>query len=202
METKVVLFDADGVLIKKPQLNSSQRLERNYGIPSSKIVPFYTGVFQDCQIGKKDLREVLPGFLKDWGWKGTIDKFLKEWFEPESHVNKELMEMVQTIRKNGIKCYLATNNEKYRTEYIRNQMGFGKLLDGIISSAEIGCKKPAAEFFQRCISTAGVEPNTIMYFDDQEENFRAGSQMGMQSFLYKRIESFKDGAWHLLLPKD
>jgi len=36
------------------------------------------------------------------------------------------------------RSYLATNQEKYRTAYLLDQMGFGRQFDGIFSSAYVG----------------------------------------------------------------
>lgn len=52
---KAVIFDADGVLIKAERF--SLHLERDYGITKERTLPFFTGIFKDCLIGKADLKE-------------------------------------------------------------------------------------------------------------------------------------------------
>ncbi|EKD94392.1 MAG: hypothetical protein ACD_26C00069G0001 [uncultured bacterium] len=47
------------------------QLARDYGIADNITSLFFNGEFKDCIIGKKDLKKVLPKYLKEWGWKKT-----------------------------------------------------------------------------------------------------------------------------------
>ena len=152
---KAIIFDADGVVITN-DLYFSQQLERDYGISTATTEPFFKGDFQDCLIGKADLKEKLAKHIKDWNWQGTVNDLLDYWFKCEHNVNKKLIKDIQKLRAKGIKCYLATNQEKYRTDYITKKMGFGNFLDGIFSSAHIGHTKPNKKFFEHinmCVNT-------------------------------------------------
>jgi FMN phosphatase YigB (HAD superfamily) len=81
--------------------------------------------------------------------------------------------MVQTInnlKKNGIKCFLATNQKKYRTKYMRSNMGFEALFDHVFSSADIGYKKPERKFYEFVLHKIKNEytiyPCEVLFFDD------------------------------------
>lgn len=60
---KYILFDTDGVLVHAEPW--SIRFAREYGVTADMQI-FFRGIFQDCIIGKADLREVLPSYLTDW----------------------------------------------------------------------------------------------------------------------------------------
>ncbi len=53
-----IIYDADGVLIHGEYF--TYYLERDYGIGREKTKVFFEGVFMECIVGKKDLREELP----------------------------------------------------------------------------------------------------------------------------------------------
>ena len=136
---KVLIFDADGVLINGDIF--SKRFSKEYNIDISKINTFFDGPFKDCIIGKADLKEVLAPYLKEWGWKDGVDNFLEYWFSSEHSIDQELIDYIQDRRSNGIKCVMATNQEKYRAEYMFNKIGFANSFDKMYASAHLGHKK-------------------------------------------------------------
>jgi len=60
---KAILFDADGVLINGEMF--SNVLDRDYGIPSDKTLPFFSGIFREAVSGKADLKEIITPHLKE-----------------------------------------------------------------------------------------------------------------------------------------
>ena len=142
---KCVLFDADGVIINTGE-QMSQKYVRKFGVDTKDLVDFFGGIFAKCLVGEADLKvEVVP-YLKKWGWNGSMDEFLAWWFDAEHCMDKRVIEVIQELKKKGVSVYLATNQEKYRGEYMKMEMGFGKLFDKVFISAEVGHKKPDKEF--------------------------------------------------------
>jgi putative hydrolase of the HAD superfamily len=194
MSIKAVVFDADGVVINSPDYFSVQ-YQKKFGVSNDVMLPFFKGKFQDCLVGKADLKEELMPLLADWCWPGTVDELLRYWFKAEHYIDKRMVKEIETLRKRGIKCYLGTKQEKYRTEYIRKDMGFDKIFDKIYSSAEIGHKKPDKQFFEFIISdlkkNEGILPEEIMFWDDEEINIISARDLGWQGFLYNNFEDFQ-----------
>lgn len=147
MSIKAVIFDADEMIIKREEY-FSVRLGQEYGIPAEKILPFFKGEFQKCIIGQGDLKEEISPYLVSWRYQGTVDELLDYWFKSEQDIDTRVVKEIKKLRVAGIKCYLATKQEKYRTEYLKNNLGFKDLFDGIYSSCEMGCKKPDRDFFE------------------------------------------------------
>ena len=201
MQYKVILFDADGVTIDSG-LMFSQILERDYNIPLEKMLPFFTGVFQECMFGQADLKIELEKVKDEWGWKKTIDELLEEWFAFENKPNKEMFALIKRLRENGVKCYLATNQEKYRGDYLRKEMGFDKLFDGLFISAEIGYKKKEPKFFEEVytsLNEAGrmplsvlLEKNEILFIDNEEENIDSAIKFGIDTHLFTDMTKLKE----------
>lgn len=72
---KVIIFDADGVLMPHSR-RFSVLLSEDFGIPLEKSAGFFNGPFQDCLIGKADLRDTVSMYLDSWGWDKGVDAFL------------------------------------------------------------------------------------------------------------------------------
>lgn len=187
---KVLIFDADGVLINGDIF--SKRFSKEYNIDISKINPFFDGPFKDCLVGKADLKEVIVPYLGEWGWKEGVDNFLEYWFSTEHSIDQELIDYIQEHRKNGIKCVMATNQEKYRADYLFNKIGFVNSFDKMYVSAHLGHKKINKEFFEKLVGDLDyIKKDEILFWDDDIENIDIAKEFGINAELYITFEDFK-----------
>lgn len=190
---KAVVFDADGVLTNAERF--SIQLERDYGIATDKVLPFFTGAFQQCLVGKAELKEVLAPHLKEWGWKGTVDELLKYWFESEHKINTEVLDIVTSLKKK-VPVFMATNQEQCRVDYLSNQM-FRDVFTKIYSSAGIGYLKDNSQFFTRMLDDirqnfiTTIEPEDVLFFDDSLENIIGAKGVGIHGVLFSGIDGLK-----------
>jgi len=187
--SKALLLDADGVVLKK-QSYFSEVYSKEYNVSLEKIIPFFRNEFLDCQLGKIDIKEVLPKYLKEWGWQKSVDDFLQYWFESSTIVDKEVENKVQEIRALGTKCYLVTDQEKYRAEYLRKNLYFEKKFDGCFFSCEIGYSKSSPEFFKVVFKQLELNPSDIIFLDDEEKNIVVAEQLGIKATLYTGFLNF------------
>ena len=181
---KAVLFDVDGVLCVPPEL-FSLRYARDNGIDRDDITAFFKGPFFQSTIGKADLKDLIIEHNHVWKLSGTVDELLEHWFTAEHVINQPVLEYAQQLRANGIKCYTATNQERYRAAYIRNTM-FPNIFDGYFASCEFGFAKPSVEFFERILQRLIREkiitrPNEVAFFDDSQANVDTATGLGMNA---------------------
>ncbi|NTU72685.1 HAD-IA family hydrolase [Candidatus Roizmanbacteria bacterium] len=188
---KVILFDIDGVLINGKRF--SEMLEIDYGVSVQETLPFFTGAFRDCLIGKADIKKELVPFLPVWGWKKSVDELLAYWFKSECKLDEELAQYTQTLRAKGIICCLATNQEKYRVEYLLEHLGFARKFDHIFPSAHLGYAKPHTGFFEQIESRLlGIRRDEIILWDDTPGHVEAAQQFGIHAEVYTDFTSFRE----------
>ena len=185
MNYKAILFDVDGVVITSDYFaNYYSKLK---DIPVQIMIDFFMGEFQDCLINKKDLLEVLPKYLEDWKFEGTAQDFLQSWFKYESIIDQSLITEVQKLRQQGIKCVLATNQEKHRANYLWNNLNLKDYFDEIYDSAKVGYKKPDPNFYKFILGQINCNPQEVLYFDDTLSLINESSKLGIKSIHYKSI---------------
>lgn len=183
-----LIFDADGVLINGEQF--SEVLARDYNVDKTKEKEFFTTHFQECLVGKADLKESIAPYLSSFGWKGTTDEFLSYWFKSGHSLDEALIDCVQKLRQSGKQVVLATNQEKYRTDYMLKHMGFEGAFDKIYSSAHLGLKKPAVEFFAKVIDDLDVRKDDVLFWDDDQRNIDGAREYGIHAEFYTNYDSF------------
>jgi putative hydrolase of the HAD superfamily len=176
---KAVVFDADGVLINAELF--SLQLEREYGIPTERVLPFFTGIFQQCLIGKAELKTAIKPHLNEWGWKGSVDELLEFWFRSEHKIDEEMIDAVKSL-KDKVPVFMATNQEQCRVNYMTNEMGFGEVFTKIYSSAGIGHLKANPKFFECMLED--LSKNFIPDIQPQDH--------GVQGILFSGINDFKE----------
>ncbi|MBI4426635.1 MAG: HAD hydrolase-like protein [Candidatus Kerfeldbacteria bacterium] len=186
-----VIFDTDGLVIQR-EMYFSARLSKDFGVAPEKVLQFFKHEFKQCLIGKADAKEELKKYAASWNWTGTIEQLLEYWFKSESTIDQRIIQTVQSLSAAGIHCYLDTNNERYRTEYLRQTLGLGKVFDAIFSSSLLGCAKPAVEFWQAIHKQLG-EPDkaTVMVWDDEKESVKSARGFGFQAELYLGFGAFQ-----------
>jgi len=189
---RAAIFDTDGVIIRR-ELRFHDRYSSEFGIPPGEMASFFAGDFQECLIGRRDLKEELQKRLVSWRWHGTVDQLLEYWFKGESGVDTAALEYIKKLRAHGLKCYLTTNNEKYRTEYLFGALGLAKYFDGAFSSSDIGHKKPEVEFWGVVHHRVGEPPKgSVVVWDDDEANVESARAFGFGAYKYIGLEDLKE----------
>lgn len=193
--TKVILFDADGVMTMQ-QPPFSVQYTNQFGLDLSDFTPFFESEWKDYVTGRKDLREHIeanPGF---WQWEGTPDELIEYWLHLDDVRNNDMIDLVKKIRASGTPCYLATEQEHNRGNYMKETM-FKDLFDGYFVTAEIGYKKSDHRFFESIYEKLTVvhhdlQCNNILFFDDDQPKVDAAIKVGIDAVLFNSIDSVTD----------
>jgi putative hydrolase of the HAD superfamily len=190
IDKKILLLDMDGLVILRKEV-FSVRISKKLNIPLDKVLPFIKNELQLCLVGKADLKEELKKNVSAWGWDGSIDDLLKFWFDGEKNVNSDLIKKINGIRQDGYKVYLVTNNEKYRVNFLWEDVGLKKYFDGVFSSAKVGFKKPDSKFYFKVLKLLKITPKDVIFWDDDKENYESAKEIGMDARFYTGIKDFK-----------
>ncbi|OGG71896.1 hypothetical protein A3E65_02420, partial [Candidatus Kaiserbacteria bacterium RIFCSPHIGHO2_12_FULL_56_13] len=189
---KAVIFDTDGMVIHR-EMYFSQRFSQEFGVPMEKVLPFFKNEFQLCLVGKADLKQELAKYLDKWNWKKSVDDLLLFWFEHESNLDKKMLDSIKVLRDKGIRCYLDTNNEKYRVQYLFDNLGLKNFFDGAFSSAELGFLKPQPEFWSAIHNHLGKpDKSEVLVWDDDKENVESAKSFGFHSEFYSGLDAYEN----------
>jgi putative hydrolase of the HAD superfamily len=181
---KTLVFDVDGVLVENKVFASV--LEREYGITREMTAPFFRGPFEDCVLGRADLRKELPDYLFKWKWPDTLDEFIRRWFEADARLNGQVLQFAKTMRAGGMRCYIASTQERQRVAYLEQLPAFAGLFDARFFSCRLGCQKPEKKFYDRILSETGEAAGELVFFDDYEPNVVGAREAGWNAELYQR----------------
>lgn len=165
----IVFFDVDGVLIDGWHSSSALRkpwdetLEADLGVDRAAFQRlFFQGPdgdhrgspMFDCTVGRRDLMEALAGILPRVGYAGNAEDFARYWFEKDSNINRQVIGLVETIRRSGARLYVATGQEHHRARYLWNELGFSRWFDRLFYSAGIVIRKATCASSRQSTATS------------------------------------------------
>lgn len=156
------------------------------GCLPSLLLSFFETEWADYVTGKLDLMEHIAQNPDFWHWQGAPDQLLKLWFELEDVQSEELVVLIRRLRSYGYRCYVATEKEKYRTQYVRDVMFSGEF-DGIFSTAEIGYRKTDIRFYESILASLEIEAQDVYFFDDSQSKVAAAARLGLDARLYTGV---------------
>jgi putative hydrolase of the HAD superfamily len=188
---KAILFDLDGLVIVGKKTLFSQRVSEELKIPYEQVSEFFTKDFRECSFGRADLKEKIAPYLVKWGYKGSVNDFLEYWFKGESNTDKEVLKIVKDLRTKGIKCFIATRQEKYRKEYLLNTVGLKNDFDGIFCTCDIGYDKWEKGYWDFVFRELDATPEEIIFFCDSQKNVDNSQKLGVKAYFYSSIEVLK-----------
>ena len=161
---KVIAFDFVGVLVSEKDVNLSEtedRLERLFGPNISD--EDYLNKGRKYEKNKNKLINITMGI---------INKLYK--------INDlDLFKNIKKINKN-IKIVIATNHVSYIRQYIKDNFD-NKYLDDIIISSEIHEIKPNKEFYRYILNKYDLNPEELLFLDDNESNILGAKTMGINT---------------------
>lgn len=178
-----VVFDVDGVLIRDGEF--ARILGERYGLSLKHTASFFQGPFQDCLLGRADLRESVAPFLVDWAWPGSVDDLLELWFDADSETNDDVLGLADELRARGVPCFVASTQEQHRATHLEHRLGLGARFDGAFFSCHIGTRKPDRAFFDHVASEIGASPSDILFFDDHDSNVKGAREAGWNAERYE-----------------
>lgn len=192
-----ILFDVDGVLVQgyhaKPAFSRhwDEQLEADFGIRRADFRDrFIRAVFESHVLtGKLSLYEALQAVLPTIGHDGDPQRLIDYWMQRDAVLTPGLLPYVERLHaRNGVRLFLATNQEAVRAGYLMNTLGFGRYFQDIFNSARLGVLKPDPQFFARVEALLGHPDDKPTFFDDRENVVEAARLAGWDAHQFDRPE--------------
>ena len=183
MPIEAILFDADGVIQERPQGWREALSERLgfRGDPEKFLADVYD-VETPILDGSADFVTVLPSLLSRWKSSVTLDEALRVW--TMLRVEADIIETVQALKRRGVACHLASNQECYKARYMSEVLGYGELFVKEFYSCHLGFKKPDHRYFHAILSDLGLSPDRVLFIDDRQANVDSARGVGLHAFTF------------------
>lgn len=182
---ETILFDADGVL-QRPQIRWRMAFSRLPAFTEDLLLDRFANeillveaAFLECEDDFSAAISELAASVGRGLDTATILTILNA-----IEIDPAIMDVVQSIRSSGIKCYLATNQQVHRARHMSETLGYAGQFDGEFYSCRMGVAKPKRGYFEHVLAYLGRPGDSILFFDDKSENVAAAIQVGMRAEVF------------------
>ena len=180
MGIRTVLFDADGVLQRRPAgwRNVLQGIVGPDRDPDRFLADLFLAE-TPALCGGRDFADGLTEVRRRWQCRADVSGLLDVWKMIE--VDQDVVRVIRGLKRNGLQCHLATNQEAYRAGHMSEALGYKRLFDREFYSCDLGVAKPSEPYFTAILASIGAEPDSVLFIDDRPENVESARGVGMHA---------------------
>lgn len=189
---KIFLFDVDGVLIRSNPYFGMFLEQNGYSNVVEAIEAYYKSPEEKgCLEGKNDPHIIIQPYLEQFGWKGDAKQFFEQnYLYVKQFLDGDLLAKIALLRSIGVKCFLATDQDYRRKDFLLDELSFRHLFDGWFISSELGASKGQEIFWDKTLdfiqeNYPGVLPADILFIDDRESNLVMAQKRKIKTFHLK-----------------
>jgi putative hydrolase of the HAD superfamily len=180
---RALLIDLDGVL-RRWDPAVAPTVEQSYGLEPGALLR--TAMSWDL------LRPAVTGETTDAQWmslvasrlpldEGKATAAVAEWHQHRGSVDPAVLAFVRDVRAAGLPVGLATN----ATDLLRAdlaELGLAGEFDTVFSSSEMKIHKPAPEYFGRACAALGLDPQSVLFVDDDDRVIRGARAANLLAY--------------------
>jgi len=187
---KAITFDLDGVYFIKGKSNFLNSIVK-LGVEKKDAEKVFFGdkMNKKYKLGKLRDEEFWNWAIKEWGLNISVNEVIDLMIKGYE-VNNKVEEVVKKVRKNGYKTLICSNNFPARIKGLQKRFKFLNNFDIAVYSYEVGISKPDKRIFQKLVSQSGVNPQEIVFADDDIEKISGAKEVGVQAFVYEGFDKF------------
>jgi putative hydrolase of the HAD superfamily len=188
---KAVTFDLDGVYFtpqsfKNFKTNLPKKVTDEDKVnwvlyKSPEMLSFKSGKLEETEYWNF-VRQELGVELDNVG----IFKLLQDSYV----IDPEVRAYVKRVKTAGLKTCICSNNFVTRIRELDNKFSFLADFDVQVFSYKAGIMKPEKGIFEDLIKQSGVNPEEIVYADDDESKIKGALELGIKAFVYEGFEKY------------
>lgn len=100
-----------------------------------------------------------------------------------SEIRHEMVEFCRSVRSDGLRTGLLTNNAKEFEDFWRPLLPLDELFDDVVDSSEVGLRKPDARIYELALGRLDVAAPDAVFVDDAPGNVAGAERVGMRAVL-------------------
>jgi len=187
-----VLFDFGGVFTASP-FHAVGKMAAELGTSAERLVDVVFGSYSSDtdhpwhrlergELPVEEARQAILSLGTEQGFEADLYKLFAA-MASSGGIRDALVECARSLRRDGLRTGLLTNNVAEFREHWRGTLPIGELFDDVVDSSEVGMRKPDLRIFALACERLGVEPARALFLDDHPGNVDAAKKAGLEAVL-------------------
>lgn len=203
---KNIIFDLGDVIINIDVPRASQAFAELSQKPFEKVQRLiqHNDVFKKFETGQlfaPDFRNYIREILSQPHW--TDAQIDQAWNSLLLDIPSQRIDKIQELAQKGYRLFLLSNTSSIHIEEVNRILHrttgiaqLGDLFEKLYLSFEMGVMKPHRDIYHGVLQDARILPQESLFLDDNADNIRAASEVGIQTIHVQKptsiIEYLKD----------
>jgi glucose-1-phosphatase len=188
---KLLLFDLGGVLIDFSGIRDLPALMR-IPVLEAEVRQRWGScpVIRAFETGEITANQFAERFVKEWDLILSSDAFLKEfraWVRGFLPGAKELLASL----KGQFRLACLSNSNYVHWEDNAQRFEMEGMFEKALSSHQIGSLKPDPEIYRQALSLLNVNPEEVLFFDDNKANISGAHQAGITAYQVEGVDELR-----------
>lgn len=190
MLTMILVFDLSGVFFNNGLKVAIKKISDGLSLSPETVEFVLNGSFAE---------KYRTGLVEsEYFWKNAksylkvddIGKIRQIFFE-SYYPHEESVKLLKSLREKGVKTAFLSNSPKDRTEFLDKRYRFISMFDFGLFSFEAHTWKPDNNIYVEFLERFKLNPQDIVYIDDEMKNLVPAETLGMKTVLFQDISQFK-----------
>jgi len=193
-DIKAIIFDLGNVLIDFDHRIAAERISKFTDKTKQEIFNLFfdsqlTGLFEEGKISPQDFFLKVKEIL---GLKLNYNEFVPIWNEIFflSDKNLAVYNLAKSLQRD-YKLATLSNINILHLEYLKKRFPVFDPFHKIITSCELGLRKPHPLIYQKTLEVLRVSPGEVFYTDDRPQLTQSAKALGIQAVVFINIAQLK-----------
>jgi len=182
-----ICFDFDGVLVRSRDLDGgyvwTKTREQDLGVSADLMGQLFAAPhWNEILCGKACFQDRLNFLFRSIDTGCEVEEFISYWLDRDLNWYADALDLLRELRLAGHDLYIATNQERIRSGYLRQRPEVKEYFKDLFTSSELGIAKPDLEFFRVTKASLNLTMGEIpIFIDDDARNVDAATQTGWKA---------------------
>lgn len=189
LPVQAVVFDFGGVIATVDRQAVAEFIQESFGLSKEEL----RTVLSQWRLVLETDQSDLPFWHNLADEKGVqiTEEWIADWAEVTSfHRMPGMFKLVCALKDAGYQVGMLSNVKGYHAAIVREQ-GYYELFHPCLLSHEIGVEKPDSEAYRILLGTLGLNPEEVVFVDDQQQNVDAANALGIHGVLFRSASDLK-----------
>ncbi len=187
---KAICFDLDGVYFNAAGFSSFKSKLIDLGADKDLVnEQFHGPAMEQFKKGVTTENDYWADTIHRLGLEISTEE-IKRLLISGYTVNPIIKRVVNDVRKQGYKTCICSNDFRTRIEGLDNKFDFLKNFDACVFSCDAGILKPSKKIYEKLLGQLNIQPEELVYSDDNEEKLFGAKELGINTFAYVNDEQF------------
>jgi len=198
---RVVIFDFAGVVASDEAdlwTYTYSAVVKKTDLSKNELSRMLSKHWPNMRLGKYSL-DILWKEIKEKSKKPISIQELRKGLYDSLTIDQRVVNLIKGLKRKRIRVILLSNETKQGITNKIKKFHLRELFDQIYCSAYLGMAKPDPSLFFNVLKRNKLQPNEVVFIDDQRHIVEGAKKLGIPSILYKKFHQFKKQLYHYII---